>query len=240
AARLQADFLARFAQRGCFGRRIPGGHPAAGETDLPGMILQVRGAAREEHRQPIVPIDDRHQHRGGLELARLGPHAFVPVHARRRRLRRREAPAQLVDAQFPEQRAVQGTSTTDPVVFLPSRSRWACCASASLYFFVVSIFTLPDLTMSKSALERSTRSARLAMCVASVGRVTKSEPLNARTPRFTGGTGPEALPKETTRPRGRRQSSVPSQVTLPTPSYTTGTPLLPVISLTRFTKSSLE
>jgi hypothetical protein len=32
-----------------------------------------------------------------------------------------------------------------------------------LYFAVVSIFTLPDLTTSNSAFERSTRSARAAM-----------------------------------------------------------------------------
>src|SRR6185436_254870 len=130
----------------------------------------------------------------------------------------------------------QGMRTTEPVVWRPSRSRCACAASASLYFFVVSIFTLPDLTMSNSAFERSTRSARLAMCVASVGRVTKSEPLEARMPRFTGATGPEALPKVTISPRGRRQSSEPSQVALPTPSYTTGTPLPPVSALTCSTK----
>src|SRR6185295_5149167 len=181
---------------------------------LPGMVLQVRRAAREQHRQSVGAVHDRHQHRSRLQVLRLGPHALVAVDARRRRLRRCEMAPQPVDAE----RLCQGTRTTDPVVFLPSRSRCACAASASLYFAVVSIFTLPDFTTSKSALERSTRSARLAMWVASVGRVTKSDPLAERMPRFTGGTAPEALPKVTISPRGRRQSSEPSQVVLPTPS----------------------
>src|SRR3954470_13487709 len=41
-------------------------------------------------------------------------------------------------------------------------------------------------------------------------------------------------------PRGERQSSEPMNVSLPTPSYTTGTPLPLVISLTRAIKSSFE
>ena len=53
-----------------------------------------------------------------------------------------------------------------------------------------------------------------------------------------GGTGPEALPKLTMRPSAARQSSEPSKVAFPTESYTTGTPAPPVISRTRFAKSS--
>ena len=58
-------------------------------------------------------------------------------------------------------------------------------------------------------------------------------------PGANGGTGPEALPKLAIRPKGCRQSSDLSQVSLPTESYTTFTPLPPVISLTRAAKSSL-
>ena len=56
----------------------------------------------------------------------------------------------------------------------------------------------------------------------------------------TGGTGPEALPKLTIRPKGIRQSSEPSKVSLPTESYTTLTPAPPVISRTRSAKFSVR
>ncbi len=46
-----------------------------------------------------------------------------------------------------------------------------------------------------------------------------------------GGTGPDALPNDTINPKRRRQASEPSQVSLPTLSYTT-TPCPPVISCT--------
>ncbi len=36
----------------------------ARETDLAGMMVQVRGAAREQHVQPRLALDQRHQHRG--------------------------------------------------------------------------------------------------------------------------------------------------------------------------------
>ena len=48
-----------------------------------------------------------------------------------------------------------------------------------------------------------------------------------------GVTFPEALPKLTIRPSGFRQSSEARNVSLPTESYTTGTPAPPVISRTR-------
>ena len=55
---------------------------------------------------------------------------------------------------------------------------------------------------------------------------------------FTGGTAPEALPKLAITPSGARQSSESMNVSLPTPSYTTGTPLPLVISRTRPTLGS--
>ena len=54
-----------------------------------------------------------------------------------------------------------------------------------------------------------------------------------------GATGPEALPKLAMRPKGERQSSDLSQVSLPTESYTTFTPWPLVMSRTRATKSSV-
>ena len=80
--------------------------------------------------------------------------------------------------------------------------------------------------------------SRVAMCVNSVCRVTYSEPLGPSEPGAKGGTGPDALPKLAIRPKGRRQFRLPSQVSLPTESYTTFTPWPPVMSFTRATKSS--
>ena len=51
-------------------------------------------------------------------------------------------------------------------------------------------------------------------------------------------TCPEADPKLTKLPRGRRQSSEAGKVAFPTPSYTAWHPCPLVISLTRATKSS--
>ena len=56
---------------------------------------------------------------------------------------------------------------------------------------------------------------------------------------FAGATGPEALPKLAINPNGRRQLRDLSKVSLPTESYTTFTPLPPVISFTRASKSSV-
>ena len=65
------------------------------------------------------------------------------------------------------------------------------------------------------------------------------EPREANSFNEKGGTGPEAEPKLTKVPKGERQSSEPIKVSLPIESYTTGTPLPSVISLTRSTKFSL-
>ena len=57
-------------------------------------------------------------------------------------------------------------------------------------------------------------------------------------PRIAGGCGatePDALPNEASSPRGCRQSREASQVSLPTPSNTTGTPLPLVILFTSST-----
>ena len=53
-----------------------------------------------------------------------------------------------------------------------------------------------------------------------------------------GGVGPEALPKLTIMPSGRRQSRDPTKVSLPIESYTTGSRAPPVISFTRWVKFS--
>ena len=76
------------------------------------------------------------------------------------------------------------------------------------------------------------------MYVASVGRVRYSDPFWDRMPMSNGVTFPEAFPKLTISPSGFRQSSEARKVSLPTESYTTGTPAPPVISRTRLAMSS--
>ena len=71
-------------------------------------------------------------------------------------------------------------------------------------------------------------------------RVIFSDPFCARMPRLNGGTAPEALPKEIIIPSGRRQSSEPSNVSLPTASITTSTPRPPVRARTLSTGSVSE
>ena len=51
-------------------------------------------------------------------------------------------------------------------------------------------------------------------------------------PMLNGGTGPEALPKEIIIPSGFSELSEPSNVSAPTASITTSTPLPPVSSCT--------
>ena len=79
--------------------------------------------------------------------------------------------------------------------------------------------------------------SRVAMWVNKVARVTYRH-LAASTAGAKGGTGPLALPKLAISPNGRRHLSEPSQVSLPTESYTTFTPWPSVIWATRSAKSS--
>ena len=62
--------------------------------------------------------------------------------------------------------------------------------------------------------------------------------LLARTLRLIGSTAPEDWPNNTISPRGDKQSNEAEKVSLPTESYTIGTMLPWVISLTRSTKFS--
>jgi hypothetical protein len=78
------------------------------------------------------------------------------------------------------------------------------------------------------------------MWVNSVGRVMYSEPLAPRMPGANGGTGPDGIAEAGQQAEGRSTFRLPSKVSLPTESYTTFTPLPPVMSLTRATKSSLR
>ena len=112
----------------------------AGKAHLSGMAAQLRGALREEHRQLGVR-DDRHQHRRRRDRRGLAVRVVVAVDREGRRRAALQSFAQRRDVD-------QGMSTTEPVVWRPSRSRCACAASARRYFFVVSIFTLPDFTTS--------------------------------------------------------------------------------------------
>ena len=63
-ARLEADLLARLAQRRRPRIGVARLDASARETDLPGVVRQVRGALRQQHVQAFGPLDQRHQHRG--------------------------------------------------------------------------------------------------------------------------------------------------------------------------------
>src|SRR5262245_52844915 len=101
------------------------------------------------------------------------------------------------------------------------------------------IFTAPLATTENRSSAIACVDSRDDACVNNVVRVRYSDPLGPRIPGENGGTGPDALPKLAIRPNGRRQPSEPSNVSLPTESYTTLTPLPPVIALTRSTKFSV-
>ena len=80
------------------------------------------------------------------------------------------------------------------------------------------ILTLPLVTMSNRSLDMAIAPSWVAMWVNKVWRVTNSEPLLPKMPGAKGGTGPEALPKLAIKPKGDKQSSDFSQVSLPTES----------------------
>ena len=79
----EPDFLLGFAQRRRFERGVLRLGASAGKAYLSGMIVKMRGAAREQHRQPAFAANDRHQHRGRADLLGRAPQVAV---ARRRRL----------------------------------------------------------------------------------------------------------------------------------------------------------
>ena len=57
------------------------------------------------------------------------------------------------------------------------------------------------------ALAPSSSNSGVEICVASIGRVTYSDPLPARMAGLNGSTGPLALPKVASTPNGRNESS---------------------------------
>ena len=66
----QADFLLGFAQRRGLDIGVVGFDAAAGKADLAGVVGQVGAALRQQDRQPVGAIDQRHEH-GGRIAARL-------------------------------------------------------------------------------------------------------------------------------------------------------------------------
>ena len=105
--------------------------------------------------------------------------------------------------------------------------------------------TLIDADLHRADVTIANRSSAIACVRLARGGVRKQRrprqvqrALGGEQARLNGGTGPDALPKLASSPNGRRQSSERSKVSLPIESYTTFTPLPPVISFTRATKSS--
>ena len=60
----QSDLLLRFAHRRLPRSGVAGLDPPAREADLARVIRELRRALREQHREPIRPVDQRNQHRG--------------------------------------------------------------------------------------------------------------------------------------------------------------------------------
>ena len=58
----QADLLLGLAQRGGERSLVARFDAPARKADLPGVILEVRGALREQHGESVLVIDQRHEH----------------------------------------------------------------------------------------------------------------------------------------------------------------------------------
>ena len=69
-----ADFFLGFAQGGGLGRSVARLAAAAGKAHLPGMVAQMRGALGQQHGQPALAHDHRHQHGGRRQILALGRH----------------------------------------------------------------------------------------------------------------------------------------------------------------------
>ena len=74
---------------------------------------------------------------------------------------------------------------------------------------------MPAATAASTSRARSWYSAAVAVCAASEGRVRNSEPLALSVATEMGSGRPEVAPKDTSRPRGRRQSSEAPSVVRP-------------------------
>jgi hypothetical protein len=68
-AAVQSDLFLGLAQSRRDHVRILGIDAAAGETDLPGMVGQMRGALGQDHAFAVFIGHDRHQHGGRIERA---------------------------------------------------------------------------------------------------------------------------------------------------------------------------
>ena len=66
-ARGEADFLIRFAQGGGFGAGVIRVDAAAGEADLAGVLVQMRGALGQQHRW-LRALQEGDQHGGGDQM----------------------------------------------------------------------------------------------------------------------------------------------------------------------------
>ena len=75
----QADFLCGLPQRGFRGIRVPGLGAAARKADLSGVVVEVRGTAREQDREPVFTLDHRHQHGGGPDFSIPSPKVAVSL-----------------------------------------------------------------------------------------------------------------------------------------------------------------
>ena len=79
----EPNLLVRLAQRR-IGLRLAGCETAAGQADLSGVILEMRGALREQHRGPRSALEQRQEHGRGSarpieDLAQRRRHGSVDI-----------------------------------------------------------------------------------------------------------------------------------------------------------------
>src|SRR5712664_1765370 len=77
--RRSSDLLGGLAQRGFRGILVPGLGAAARKTDLSGVVVEVRGTASEQDRQPVFTLDHRHQNGGGPDFPVTAPKVTVSL-----------------------------------------------------------------------------------------------------------------------------------------------------------------
>src|SRR5690606_19130052 len=91
--RIEPDLLLGLAERGGFGMPVAGIDAPTGETDLPGMVGQMRGAARQQDGDAIPMLDKSDENRGGAQRqARHEIGIEIVIAARMRWNRRADIP----------------------------------------------------------------------------------------------------------------------------------------------------
>src|SRR5690242_11111425 len=74
----KTDLFPSLSHRGLRGARVPRLGASAGETDLSGVIVEMRRAPREQNRELVFPFYHWNQHGGGPDFPIVAPEMAVP------------------------------------------------------------------------------------------------------------------------------------------------------------------